>query len=219
MEARARRTPRRLRSIASIALLLLLLAPAAGAEIVLPPGFSAQVYVSGEGFDLTSRGGRGIPSSSTLVFDEAGVLYLARTGRRYTGGEIEDIYPIYRIPPGGARITPATERSFLYGPPLPNPQVAGLRRGREVLVTTYDRDRRIGVVLIAWAVYSIATGLTSPLIDNGAHIGGAIGGALIARHLHPVVLAPMPPAHAAWVRRWLWVAGALVVYTFAGWLA
>lgn len=102
--------------------------------------------------------------------------------------------------------------------------IFGLQAAAIVLFRRYGdhllvRDRRIGVVLIAWAVYSIATGLTSPFIDNGAHIGGAIGGALIARHLHPVVLSPMPPAHAVWVRRWLWVAGAIVVYTFAGWLA
>src|SRR5262249_4039205 len=29
------------------------------------------------------------------------------------------------------------------------------------------RDRRIGVVLLAWAGYSIVVGLTSPFIDNG----------------------------------------------------
>ena len=53
------------------------------------------------------------------------------------------------------------------------------------------RDRRIGVVLLGWALYSIVTGLTSPFIDNGAHIGGAVTGALVARNLHPVVLDPL----------------------------
>ncbi len=128
--------------------LVLALAAPAGAEISLPPAFTAQVYVSGEGFNanVTSGGGRGIPSTSTLVFDDSGTLYLARTGRRYTGGEVEDVWPIYRIPPRGARLTPATEASYFYGPPLPNAQVAAVRGGRELLVTTYDRERKVGVL-------------------------------------------------------------------------
>lgn len=81
------------------------------------------------------------------------------------------------------------------------------------------RDRRIGLVLLAWALYSIGSGLLSPWIDNGAHIGGAIGGALVSRHLHPVVLDPMPPAHAARVRRALWLVWAALAYTAFGWFA
>jgi hypothetical protein len=133
---------------AALVLLLLALAAApAQADMTLPAGFRAQVYVTGEGFDTaSSRGTRGIPSSSTLAFDATGTLYLARTGRRYTGGEVEDIFPVYRIPAGGARLTPATERRYFYAPPLPNPQVAGMRGGRELLVTTFDRDRKIGVL-------------------------------------------------------------------------
>ena len=42
------------------------------------------------------------------------------------------------------------------------------------------RDRRVGFVLLIWAIYSIAGGLTDPYLDNGAHIGGALAGALIA---------------------------------------
>jgi hypothetical protein len=68
--------------------------------MVLPAGFTAKVYVSGEGFDGT-RAASGIPSSSTLAFDPAGVLYLARNGRRYQGGEVEDLWPVYRVPRGG----------------------------------------------------------------------------------------------------------------------
>jgi DNA-binding beta-propeller fold protein YncE len=78
--------------------------------------------------------------------DGAGVLYLARTGYRYRSVELEDLWPIYRIPPGGARVTPETERRFLYGPPLINAQVAAVSPAGDVFVTTYDRDRRIGVV-------------------------------------------------------------------------
>jgi hypothetical protein len=128
--------------------LALLLAPVpAAADMVLPAGFSAQVYVTGEGFDSdAARGVRGIPSTSTLAFDQAGLLYLARSGRRYLGGEVYDRWPIYRIAAGGARLTPDTETRFFYGPPLPNPQIAGTRRGRELLVTTFDRERKIGAI-------------------------------------------------------------------------
>jgi len=128
--------------------LALLLAPwPATAELQLPPGFTAQVYVTGEGFDTdASRGVRGIPSTSTLAFDQTGALYLARSGRRYLGGEVYDRWPLYRIPAGGARLTPDTETRYFYGPPLLNPQVAVTRRGREILVTTFDRERRIGAL-------------------------------------------------------------------------
>ena len=80
------------------------------------------------------------------------------------------------------------------------------------------RDRRIGVVLLGWALYSIVTGLTSPFIDNGAHIGGAITGALIARNLHPVVLDPMPPERVRLVRGWLLVVCAVLAYTVIAWI-
>jgi rhomboid protease GluP len=79
------------------------------------------------------------------------------------------------------------------------------------------RDRRIGVVLLGWALYSIVTGWTTPFIDNGAHIGGALTGALIARRLHPVVLDPMPPERARTVQRWLWVVYGLLAYTALAW--
>jgi len=78
------------------------------------------------------------------------------------------------------------------------------------------RDRRIGFVLLVWAAYSIVSGILTPYIDNGAHIGGAIAGALIARRLHPVVLESMPEAKAAAVTRWLWVVAAGVAYALVG---
>jgi hypothetical protein len=126
----------------------------AAAEIELPSGFTARVYVTGDGFDANSAGtGRGIPSTSTLSVDRSGALYLARTGRRYFAGtEVEDIWPLYRIPVGGARLTPDTEARFLYGPPLPNAQIGAMRDGRELFVTTYDRERKLGVL------YRIAEG-------------------------------------------------------------
>jgi DNA-binding beta-propeller fold protein YncE len=63
-------------------------------------------------------------------------------------GEAEDLWPIFRIPVGGARVTPESESRFLYGPPLPNPQVSAAPGGREVVVTTFDRERRVGVVYL-----------------------------------------------------------------------
>jgi rhomboid protease GluP len=79
------------------------------------------------------------------------------------------------------------------------------------------RDRRIGAVLLGWALYSIVTGWTSPFIDNGAHIGGAVTGALIARRLHPVVLDPMPLEWERAVRRWLWGVWGILAGTAVAW--
>jgi len=80
------------------------------------------------------------------------------------------------------------------------------------------RDRRIGFVLLVWAVYTVGAGLMTPFIDNGAHIGGALAGALIARRLHPVVLSPLTPEQAASLRRRLWLVAALLAYAVVGWL-
>lgn len=87
------------------------------------------------------------------------------------------------------------------------------RRHRDRLLV---RNRRIGVVMLVWAVYAIAGGIFTPYIDNGAHIGGALGGALLARRLHPVVLEPLTPPSAAWAQRGLWLVGALLAYTLLG---
>jgi DNA-binding beta-propeller fold protein YncE len=129
---------------------VLLVTPAAAmADIVLPPGFAVEVYVTGDGFDTTEgRAAHGVPSSSTLAVDRTGTLYLARSGRRYSGGEIDDLWPVFRFPPGGARVTKQSAPRFLYGPPLPSAQVAGLRGDRELLVTTFDRDRKVGVLYV-----------------------------------------------------------------------
>jgi rhomboid protease GluP len=90
-----------------------------------------------------------------------------------------------------------------------------LRRERERLLV---RDRRVGFVLLIWAIYTIAGGLTDAFIDNGAHIGGALGGALIASRLHPVVLSPLPAERAAAALRWLGLVVALLAYAVIGWL-
>jgi sugar lactone lactonase YvrE len=133
---------------AALLLVALLFPPAAAsAQPTLAPGFSAEIYVTGVGFGSSpSRAFEGFPAASTMAFDDAGTLYLARTGRRYGGGQVDDRWPIYRIPAGGARLTPDNENRFFHGPPLPSPQVAAIRGGREIFVTTYDRDRKIGVL-------------------------------------------------------------------------
>jgi NHL repeat-containing protein len=135
------------RRLALCALGWLLTVAPAWAEITLPKGFTLSLYASGDGFDGGNvTGAGGFPTTTTAAFDAAGMLYLGRTGRRYTGGEIEDLWPAYRVPPGGARLTPATERRFLHGPPLWSPQVSAGRTGRDVFITTFDRDRSLGVL-------------------------------------------------------------------------
>src|SRR5712691_8237298 len=122
---------RRIASAVLITLACLFDVGSAWAEMTLPRGFTATLYASGDGFDagsVTSAGG--LPTTTTAAFDQSGMLYLARTGRRYAGGEIEDLWPLYRIPAGGARLTPSSERRFLYGPPLWSPQVSVGRAGR-----------------------------------------------------------------------------------------
>ncbi|HEX7788357.1 MAG TPA: hypothetical protein VF653_19210, partial [Methylomirabilota bacterium] len=123
-------------------------ASAAWADIVLPPGFTARVYVTGEGNSVAMAGaaGVGMPSTGSLAVDHTGTLYLARTGRRYSGGEYEYLSPIYRVPPGGARVTPQSQPRYFHGPPLNNAQVSADLTGRQLFVTTFDRDRRVGVL-------------------------------------------------------------------------
>lgn len=102
--------------------------------------------------------------------------------------------------------------------------IFGLQGAAVVVVRRYRerfllRDRRIGVVLAVWAVYTIVSGLLTPYVDNAAHIGGALGGALLGWRLHPVILEPMSSEQSARVRRWLGVVVGLLVYTGLSWLA
>jgi hypothetical protein len=161
------------------AALVSLAAGPAAADLVLPAGFVAQTYVTGQGFDAAAEpGGPGIPSIGTLAFDRAGTLYMAKTGARFRSGEVEDLSPIYRIPPGGGRLTRDTEARYLYGPPLSNPQVAAIGPRGDVFVTTYDRDRRLG------AVYRTVGGRPA-LFAGGTPVGG---GEPLLRHPEGVVL-------------------------------
>ena len=150
-----------------VGLVVALVTVPAAAELTLPPGFTAQVYVTGQGFDTSSdRGVFGIPAIGTLAFDGLGTLYLAKTGTRFRSGEVEDFSTIFRIPAGGARLTPDTEARYHSGPPLRNPQIAAARGRGEVFVTTYDRDRKIG------ALYRMVDGRPQ-LLAGGTPLGGA----------------------------------------------
>jgi NHL repeat len=130
------------------ALLVVGLPSAVMAGVVLPPGFSEQVYVTGQGFDRGAEpGSPGVPVATTLGVDAAGHLYLARSGSRYGAGQAEEFLSrVYRIPPGGARLTPASEGRYVHGPPLRNPEVGSVSSRGMLFLTTYDPDREIGVV-------------------------------------------------------------------------
>jgi rhomboid protease GluP len=45
----------------------------------------------------------------------------------------------------------------------------------------YLREKRVTVVVGAWALFTIATGLLSPFVDNAAHVGGFLCGAALGR--------------------------------------
>lgn len=45
------------------------------------------------------------------------------------------------------------------------------------------RDKRVGGVLAAWALYILAVGLITPYVDNAAHVGGLACGLLLGSRL------------------------------------
>ena len=47
------------------------------------------------------------------------------------------------------------------------------------------RDKRISVVLGVWAAYQLAIGFMTPFVDNFAHLGGLVGGAMAALLARP----------------------------------
>jgi len=98
----------------------------------LPPGFQASIYVTGAGFHDDQRG---IPAVVSMTFDHRGALYFARTANR-----LKEIYGrgdarVYRMPPGEAKVTPSTEKRFLFGPPLHDPDELAVNRRGEVFVS------------------------------------------------------------------------------------
>jgi membrane associated rhomboid family serine protease len=53
--------------------------------------------------------------------------------------------------------------------------------------TYHVRDKEIGLVLAGWAAYTIIIGAIDPQIDNWAHFGGLVGGAVVVLGLRPKV--------------------------------
>jgi rhomboid protease GluP len=51
------------------------------------------------------------------------------------------------------------------------------------------RDKHVGNGLLLWAAYSIATAFFIPFVDNAAHIGGLLGGALCGYCLTPKLIS------------------------------
>jgi DNA-binding beta-propeller fold protein YncE len=98
----------------------------------LAPGFQASTYVTGAGFHEDQRG---IPAVVSMAFDREGALYFARTANR-----LKEIYGrsdarVYRVPPGSAKLAPATEKQFLFGPPLEDPDELAVNSRGEVFVS------------------------------------------------------------------------------------
>ncbi len=56
------------------------------------------------------------------------------------------------------------------------------------------RDLRVGIVLLAWAVYAVITGFLTPFVDNFAHIGGFLAGGAVALALEPAIFRRTRPA-------------------------
>src|SRR5262249_46800761 len=80
-----------MRRVGLTALLVIGLPAAATAGVVLPPGFTEQIYVTGQGFDRAAEpASPGVPVATTLGVDAAGHLYLARSGTRYGTGQVEE---------------------------------------------------------------------------------------------------------------------------------
>lgn len=50
------------------------------------------------------------------------------------------------------------------------------------------RDKRIGFVLLVWAIYQVVIGLTEPMIDNAAHVGGLLTGMVLGWTVWPRLL-------------------------------
>ncbi len=63
--------------------------------------------------------------------------------------------------------------------------VATLWRHRARL---HVRDRRIGLILVVWAIFQLASGALVPQVDNRAHLGGLLGGTVLGLLLPTAVL-------------------------------
>jgi rhomboid protease GluP len=50
------------------------------------------------------------------------------------------------------------------------------------------RDKRIGVVIAAWALFTLVIGVMVPMIDNAGHVGGLLGGIVTVWAVRPKIL-------------------------------
>lgn len=117
------------------------------AEINLPAGFTVTTHITGSGFDPNrTRNVPGLPAIVSLAFDYQGNFYLARTANRLREIYGKEMAAIYRVPAGGAKVSPKTETRFLLGPPLPDPDEVAVNRKGEVLVSTSNRAEGYGSV-------------------------------------------------------------------------
>jgi rhomboid protease GluP len=70
--------------------------------------------------------------------------------------------------------------------------ICGLMGGVILILWKYRRvyhvrNKEIGLVLAAWAAYIIFIGAIDPQVDNWAHLGGLLGGAVVALGVRPKV--------------------------------
>jgi hypothetical protein len=100
-----------------------------------------------------------------MHFGPNGTLYFARTANR-----LKEIYgrraaQIYRVPPGPAKITVATEKQFLFGPPLDDPDAVAVNVHGEVFVSA-SHPAGYGVV------YRLKSNGSAALFAGGPAISG-----------------------------------------------
>lgn len=139
------------------------------AEINLPPGFSVTTYVTGVGFDPDrSRNFPGLPAIVSTAFDRRGSFYLARTANRLREIYGKDAAAIYRVPAGGAKVSRKTEKQFLFGPSLPDPDEVAVNSKGEVFVSTSDRAKRYG------SVYRLTSSGSVHLFAGGPSAHGSL---------------------------------------------
>lgn len=56
------------------------------------------------------------------------------------------------------------------------------------------RDGRIGVVIVAWAAWTLFIGTLNPVVDNSAHVGGLLAGAIVGLAFRPLAVSGGPPS-------------------------
>lgn len=101
--------------------------------------------------------------------------------------------------------------------------IFGLLGGSIVFAFKYRRilpprvTRVMGTALLPWVVLNVVLGFVVPRIDMNAHLGGLLGGALIALFLTPrSLLAPLGRSEPEVTRMLAAVCVALLVTSFAG---